>query len=228
LNSFQQIGRAIDAEVKRQTEIYDENGTIDQETRGWDDDAGESHSLRSKEDAMDYRYFPEPDLPPLVITQEYIDERKIAELPIDRRQKYLNEWKLLPDDARILSSERAMSDFFEKTVALTNEPKKSASLILTVILGILKKGDEEIDFSTLKITPEALAKVVNMLKMMKFLLQMHRKWSNYSSMKVVIQMTIVDEKWLRQVNDTGAMEAIVDALSLLLMLHKSRNTSLGK
>jgi aspartyl-tRNA(Asn)/glutamyl-tRNA(Gln) amidotransferase subunit B len=164
LNSFQQIGRAIDAEVKRQIEIYDENGTVDQETRGWDDDAGESHSLRSKEDAMDYRYFPEPDLPPLVITQTYIDERKIAELPIDRRQKYLNEWKLLPDDARILSSERAMSDFFEKTVALTNEPKKSASLILTVILGILKKGDEEIDFSTLKITPEALARVVNMLK----------------------------------------------------------------
>ena len=164
LNSFQQIGRAIDAEVKRQIEIYDENGTVDQETRGWDDDAGESHSLRSKEDAMDYRYFPEPDLPPLVITQEYIDERNIAELPIDRRLKYLNEWKLLPDDARILSSERAMSDFFEKTVSLTNEPKKSASLILTVILGILKKGDEEIDFSTLKITPEALARVVNMLK----------------------------------------------------------------
>ncbi|MCB9807579.1 hypothetical protein H6768_07010 [Candidatus Peribacteria bacterium] len=113
---------------------------------------------------MDYRYFPEPDLPPLIIAQEYIDERKIEELPIDRRLKYLNEWKLLPDDARILSSERAMSDFFEKTVALTNEPKKSASLILTVILGILKKGDEEIDFSTLKITPEGLSRVVNMLK----------------------------------------------------------------
>lgn len=134
LNSFQQIGRAIDAEVKRQTEIYDENGTVDQETRGWDDDAGESHSLRSKEDAMDYRYFPEPDLPPLVITQTYIDERNIAELPIDRRQKYLNEWKLLPDDARILSSDRAMSDFFEKTVALSGDVKKSAALILTVIL----------------------------------------------------------------------------------------------
>lgn len=212
LNSFQQIGRAIDAEVKRQTEIYDENGTLDQETRGWDDDAGESHSLRSKEDAMDYRYFPEPDLPPLVITQEYIDERKIAELPIDRRQKYLNEWKLLPDDARILSSERAMSDFYEKTVALTNEPKKSASLILTVILGILKKGDEEIDFSTLKITPEALAKVVNMLK--------NDEISSTNAQEVVRILlneggdpdAIVDTKGLRQVNDTSAMEAIVDAV----------------
>lgn len=83
---------------------------------------------------MDYRYFPEPDLPPLHLTAEYIAERDISELPIDRRQKYLNEWGLLPDDSRILSSERAMSDFFEKTVAITNEPKKCASLILTVIL----------------------------------------------------------------------------------------------
>jgi len=164
LNSFQQIGRAIDTEVARQTEIYDENGTIDQETRGWDDEAGESHSLRSKEDAMDYRYFPEPDLPPLIITQEYIAERKIAELPIDRRQKYLNDWKLLPDDARILSSDRAMSDFFEKTVQLSSDSKKSASLILTVILGIMKKGDEEVEFTGLKITPQNLARVVEMLK----------------------------------------------------------------
>ena len=210
LNSFQQIGRAIDVEVARQTELYDEWKTIDQETRGWDDEAGESHSLRSKEDAMDYRYFPEPDLPPLVITQEYIDERKIAELPIDRRQKYLNEWKLLPDDARILSSERAMSDFFEKTVALTSDPKKSASLILTVILWILKKGDEEIDFKTLKITPEALARVVNMLKSDEI-----SSTNAQEVVRILLEMggdpdVIVSEKWLKQDNDTGAMEAIVD------------------
>ncbi len=212
LNSFQQIGRAIDAEVKRQKEIYDDNGTLDQETRWWDDEAGESHSLRSKEDAMDYRYFPEPDLPPLVIAQEYIDERKIAELPIDRRQKYLAEWKLLPDDSRILSSDRAMSDFFEKTVNLTNDPKKSSSLILTVILGILKKGEEEIDFSTLKITPEGLARVVNMLK--------EDEISSTNAQEVVRILlerggdpdTIIQEKGLRQVNDTGAMEAIVDTV----------------
>ncbi|MEI6710708.1 MAG: Asp-tRNA(Asn)/Glu-tRNA(Gln) amidotransferase subunit GatB [bacterium] len=92
LNSFQMIGRAIDYEVARQMELYDSGVvTIDQETRGWDDETGESHPLRSKEDAMDYRYFPEPDLPPLRITPEYIAARTIAELPINRRQKYL-EW----------------------------------------------------------------------------------------------------------------------------------------
>ena len=212
LNSFQQIGRAIDTEVARQTEIYDENGTIDQETRGWDDDAGESHSLRSKEDAMDYRYFPEPDLPPLIITQEYIAERKIAELPIDRRQKYLNDWKLLPDDARILSSDRAMSDFFEKTVQLSSDSKKSASLILTVILGIMKKGDEEVEFTGLKITPQNLARVVEMLK--------NDEISSTNAQEVVRILLneggnpdeIVAQKGLWQVNDTGAMEAIVDSV----------------
>jgi aspartyl-tRNA(Asn)/glutamyl-tRNA(Gln) amidotransferase subunit B len=158
------IGRAIDYEVARQAELYDNGAvSIDQETRGWDDETGESHPLRSKEDAMDYRYFPEPDLPPLRISLEYIAARTITELPIDRRQKYL-EWGLLPDDARILSSERAMSDFFEKTVALTSDAKKSSSLILTVMLGILKKSDEEIDFTTLRITPESLARVVEMMK----------------------------------------------------------------
>lgn len=210
LNSFQQIGRAIDAEVARQTEIYDNSWTVDQETRGWDDDAGESRSLRSKEDAMDYRYFPEPDLPPLRLTPEYIAERAISELPMDRREKYLDEWKLLPDDARILSSDRAMSDFFEKTVALSDDPKKSTSLILTVILGILKKGDEEVDFSALRITPEQLARIVYLLKTDEI--------SSTNSQEVVRILleeggdpdAIIDAQGLRQVNDTGAMEAIVE------------------
>lgn len=210
LNSFQMIGRAIDYEVARQMELY-ESGveTIDQETRGWDDETGESHPLRSKEDAMDYRYFPEPDLPPLCITPEYIGARTIAELPIDRRQKYL-EWWLLADDARILSSERAMSDFFEKTVVLTNDAKKCSSLILTVMLGILKKYDEEIDFTTLRISPESLARVVEMMK--------NDEISSTNAQEVVRILLelggdpdeIVEKKWLKQVNDTGLMETIVD------------------
>ncbi len=210
LNSFQMIGRAIDYEVARQAELYDNGAvSIDQETRGWDDETGESHPLRSKEDAMDYRYFPEPDLPPLRISLEYIAARTITELPIDRRQKYL-EWGLLTDDARILSSERAMSDFFEKTVALTNDPKKCSSLILTVMLGILKKSDEEIDFTTLRISPESLARVVEMME--------NDEISSTNAQEVVRILLevggnpdeIVEKKWLKQVNDTGLMETIVE------------------
>ena len=85
INSFASIARAIDVEYARQGEIYESGATLDQETRGWNDERGYSTSLRSKEDAMDYRYFPDPDLPPLILTKEYIQERDIGELPIDRR-----------------------------------------------------------------------------------------------------------------------------------------------
>lgn len=210
LNSFQMIGRAIDYEVARQAELYDSGvATIDQETRGWNDETGESHPLRSKEDAMDYRYFPEPDLPPLRITPDYIAARTIAELPIDRRKKYL-WWWLLPDDARILSSERAMSDFFEKTVSLTHDAKKCSSLILTVMLGILKKSDEEIDFTALRITPESLARIVEMMKNDEI-----SSTNAQEIVRILLEMggdpdEIVEKKWLKQVNDTAAMDAIVE------------------
>lgn len=92
-----------------------------------------SHSLRSKEDAMDYRYFPEPDLPPLVIDPKYIEERAATELPIDRRKKYEEEYKLSRDDARILSEDRILSDFYEKIVNLSKDPKKSCSIITTIL-----------------------------------------------------------------------------------------------
>lgn len=89
INSFSAIGRAIDNEYKRQIKIVEAGGTVSQETRGWDDEKGMSSSQRSKEDAMDYRYFPEPDLPPLVISREFIEARAIGDLPIDRRVKYV-------------------------------------------------------------------------------------------------------------------------------------------
>ncbi len=88
INSFSSIGRAIDNEYARQIEIYENGGSLDQETRWWNDEKWFSTPLRSKEDAMDYRYFPDPDLPPLTLTQTFLDERTISELPIDRRIKY--------------------------------------------------------------------------------------------------------------------------------------------
>jgi aspartyl-tRNA(Asn)/glutamyl-tRNA(Gln) amidotransferase subunit B len=107
INSFSSIGRAIDTEFSRQVRLLDEGKQIDQETRGWDDDKGQSHTMRSKEDAMDYRYFPEPDLLPIVLEDHFIEEcrKSLPELPIDKRLRYLNEFKLGEDDARILSAD---------------------------------------------------------------------------------------------------------------------------
>jgi aspartyl-tRNA(Asn)/glutamyl-tRNA(Gln) amidotransferase subunit B len=102
--------------------------------------------MRSKEDAMDYRYFPEPDLPALVLTKEYIEARTISELPIDRRIKYLNEYKLQEDDARILSNERTISDYYENLVKLTSDPKKSCSYITTILLAHFKESSEDVSF----------------------------------------------------------------------------------
>ena len=112
---------------------------------------------------MDYRYFPDPDLPPLLLSKEYLEERKIAELPIDRRIKYREEYKLIEDDARILSNDRLTSDFYEELVRLTHDPKKSCSYITTVLFAIFEANAEKIDLSHIKCTPDEIAHVITMV-----------------------------------------------------------------
>ena len=150
INSFASIARAIDVEYARQVEIYETGATLDQETRGWNDERGYSTSLRSKEDAMDYRYFPDPDLPPLILTKEYIQERDIGELPIDRRLRYLSEYKLSEDDARILSADRLTSDFYDELIAISGDAKKSCSYITTILFAIFEAHHSPIDLSHVK------------------------------------------------------------------------------
>lgn len=150
INSFSSIGRAIDVEFVRQIDIYEAGGTIDQETRGWSDERGVSTPMRSKEDAMDYRYFPDPDLPPLRLTREFIDERKIDELPMDRRLKYSSEYKLIEDDARILSGDHITSDFYEELVSITKDPKKSCSYITTILFAIFEAQDTKMGLADIK------------------------------------------------------------------------------
>lgn len=212
INSFSSIGRAIDTEYARQCELYEEGKAPDQETRGWNDEKGFSTPLRSKEDAMDYRYFPDPDLPPLTITRAYIEERQISELPIDRRMKYKNEYKLIEDDARILSGDRLTSDFYEELVRLTQDPKKSCSYITTVLFAIFEWHHEKIDLSHVKSGVAEVAEVIQMVNADEL---------SSTNSKLVIEKLVfewgtarewVESLWLKQTNDTGALEAIVDAV----------------
>lgn len=168
--------------------------------------------MRSKEDAMDYRYFPEPDLPPLTLTREFIDERKIDELPIDRRMKYISEYKLIEDDARILSNDRLTSDFYEELVNLTNDPKKSCSYITTVLFALFEAHHEKIDLSHIQAPTEEIARVIQLV---------NEDALSSTNSKVVIEKLVfeggmadawVDSLGLRQTNDTGALEAIVDQI----------------
>lgn len=211
LNSTSSIWRAIDNEVKRQTKIYEAGQEVDQETRWWDDEKGMSSSQRSKEDAMDYRYFPDPDLLPIVLDDEYIQSAKkeLVELPIERRLKYLEEYKLSEDDARLLTTDRELSDYFEELNSLTNDPKKSCSYITTILLSLIKESDNEIEISDLKFEIKELARVIELVN--------KDELSSTNSKEVVLELfnngwrtdEIVDSKWLRQSNDLTALEDIV-------------------
>ena len=210
INSFASIARAIDVEYARQIEIYETGATLDQETRGWNDERGYSTSLRSKEDAMDYRYFPDPDLPPLILTKEYIQDRDIGELPIDRRLRYLSEYKLSEDDARILSADRLTSDFYDELVAISGDAKKSCSYITTILFAIFEAHHSPIDLSHVKWGAREVANVIQMVNTDEL---------SSTNSKVVIEKLVfewgtasewVEKLWLKQSNDTTALEAIVD------------------
>lgn len=212
INSFSSIGRAIDVEFNRQCEMVENGEVFYQETRGWNDEKWFSTPLRSKEDAMDYRYFPDPDLPPLVIAREFIDERCISELPIDRRLKYKNDYKLIEDDARILSNDRVTSDFYEQLVTLTWDPKKSCSYITTVLFALFEGHIDKIWLQDIKAETAEIAEVIKMVNADEL---------SSTNSKTVIEKLVFEwglaHEWveslgLKQTNDTAALEAIVDAI----------------
>jgi len=212
VNSFSAIWRVIDHEVKRQAKILDKWWVVEQETRGWDDEKWISVVQRSKEDAMDYRYFPEPDLLPIELDDDFIEEvkKEIPELPIDKRIRYLKDYKLSPDDARLLTTDRELSEYFDKLVELTKDPKKSCSYITTVLLALMKEDEEINKISDLKFDIEELAKVIELVN--------KDELSSTNSKQVIEELfknwwetdIIVDENNLRQKNDMWALEAIVD------------------
>lgn len=212
LNSFSGIWRAIDHEIKRQTKILEKGWIIDQETRWWNDETGISVTQRSKEDAMDYRYFPEPDLLPIILTDEFIEEAKatIPELPHNKRKRYLTEYKLNDDDARLLTTDRELSEYFDELVKLTKDAKKSCSYITTILLAIIKEDEEINSILDLKFDIKELAKVIELVN--------SDELSSTNSKQVVEELfknwwktdIIVDENNLRQKNDMWALEQIVD------------------
>ncbi len=145
LNSFRSIQRAIESEIERQTKILDDGGKVVQETRRFDDATGTTSSLRSKENANDYRYFPEPDILSIMFTDEDIEKAKseIPLLPHERVAKYVNEYKLTEEDARVITLEKYISDFYDDTVAIYPEYKSVANMFLTEVMRRVKETDSE-------------------------------------------------------------------------------------
>ncbi|MGA2072225.1 MAG: Asp-tRNA(Asn)/Glu-tRNA(Gln) amidotransferase subunit GatB [Terriglobia bacterium] len=160
LNSFRFLQKALEYEIERQIEILDGGGTIHQETRLWDSREQRTYGMRSKEFAHDYRYFPEPDLLPVVITEEWKDEvrRSLPELPEPRRERFLRDYSLTDYDAAQLTSSRALADYFEQVAKACGEPKLAANWVLSELLYLLKEANKEITESP--ISAQALAELV--------------------------------------------------------------------
>jgi aspartyl-tRNA(Asn)/glutamyl-tRNA(Gln) amidotransferase subunit B len=211
LNSFRALVRASQYEIERQTKIYEEGGTVLQETLGWDDMRGVTVSQRSKEDAHDYRYFPEPDLPPLQLSDSWIEmiRGRLPELPEAKTARFVSDFGLTLSDARFLTSERSLADYFERVVAKSKSPAKTVhSWMSGEFMRIL--NDSGTDIQDVPVSPEAFAQLVDMVT---------DKVISGNAGKVVLNelfknggdpAQIVKEKNLAQVSDTGFIQETID------------------
>ena len=145
MNSFRSITRAIEYEIERQIDVLEDSGKIEQETLRWDDVSGKTFSMRDKEDAQDYRYFPEPDLVAIKLSEEYIETIKnsLPELPESRKQRYLEEYVLSEKDANIITASKYLSDLFESAIKICNNPKSVNNWIISDISRILNETEME-------------------------------------------------------------------------------------
>ena len=211
VNSIRFVMQAVEAEARRQIEVWESGGTVDQETRLFDTTRGITRSMRSKEDAHDYRYFPDPDLPPLVVDPAWIEELKagLPELPDARRTRYVNEFGLSAYDASVLVAEKETAAFYEE-VAAGRDPKVAANWVMGDFFAMLNRMGKGIEDSP--VTAQHLGALLDLIadktlsgKMAKEVLEAMGETGKPPG-------TIVEERGLRQVTDTGAIEAAVDAI----------------
>jgi aspartyl-tRNA(Asn)/glutamyl-tRNA(Gln) amidotransferase subunit B len=162
LNSLKAIGRAIEYEINRQAEILDNGGTVVQETRRYNDNHGDTKALRSKEEAHDYRYFPEPDIPPVLISDEDIEEirKSMPEMPQSRFKRYTEEYGLPEEDARLIISSKEFSDFYDEAVKINPDYKQISNLMLVELNRNLNESEKTV--SDVSFSPADLANLVKM------------------------------------------------------------------
>jgi aspartyl-tRNA(Asn)/glutamyl-tRNA(Gln) amidotransferase subunit B len=163
LNSFRHVQRALEFEIARQIDVVAAGGAVNHETRLWDAATGRTMTMRGKEEAHDYRYFPEPDLPPLTLDPAWIDEIRasVPELPEARRRRFVEQYGLPEYDAGVLTSSRALGDYFEATAAASGNPKASSNWVMGALTARL--NEEGMDITRVPVTPEALAGLIRLI-----------------------------------------------------------------
>lgn len=207
VNSFSALQRAIEYEIDRQIDIVEDGGKVVQETRLWDDNARETRSMRGKEDAHDYRYFPEPDLMPLEISREWVQEikDKMPELPEQKRQRYMG-LGLSEYDAGVIVEQMGLALFFDKVLESGATPKIAVNFIMGEIAAYLK--EEHLEISDTKLTPENLCELISLIE--------KNTISNNIGKQIIIDMMkdgskaseIVEKRGLSQISDEGAIKEI--------------------
>ena len=209
LNSFKAIARAIEGERERQIELLEEGKAVVQETRRWDDNKESSYAMRSKEDAQDYRYFPEPDLVPIAISGEWIEQIRARqpELQTEKLERYKKEFDIPEYDAKIITGSKHMADIFEAASALCGKPKKVSNWLMVETLRLLKERGmepEEISFS-----PENLAKLVNLTESRAINSTVAKEVFEKIFAQDIDPEIYVEEHGLKTVNDEGALEEVI-------------------
>jgi aspartyl-tRNA(Asn)/glutamyl-tRNA(Gln) amidotransferase subunit B len=211
VNSIRFIGQAIEHEARRQIGIIEDGGSIDQETRLFDPGKGETRSMRSKEEAHDYRYFPDPDLLPLEFDQAYVDDlaQHLPELPDPKKARFIADYGLSPYDAGVLVQERASADFFEAAAA-GRDGKTAANWVINELFGRLNKEGHGIEDSP--VSAEQLGGIIDLIgekvisgKIAKDVFEL--VWTEGGDPR-----ELVESRGMRQVTDTGAIEAAVDEI----------------
>jgi aspartyl-tRNA(Asn)/glutamyl-tRNA(Gln) amidotransferase subunit B len=210
VNSFKFVQKAIEYEIKRQAQVLDDGGKVVQETRLFDSSKGVTFSMRSKEEAHDYRYFPEPDLVPILVARETVEaiKKTIPELPDAKRERFVSEYGLPEYDADMLTQSRALAAYYEEAAKLSGQPKVISNWIMGELMRLMNAEGKEIE--DCPITPGKLAGMVKMIvdgvistKIAKTVFE-----EMYKSGKAA--ETVVQEQGLVQVSDTGAIEQIID------------------
>jgi aspartyl-tRNA(Asn)/glutamyl-tRNA(Gln) amidotransferase subunit B len=164
MNSFRHVEKALEYEIKRQIALLEDGGEVVQETRLWNVDKGITISMRGKEEAHDYRYFPDPDLVPLKIDEKWVEEirKSLPELPDEKKERFIRQYQIPEYDAEILTSTKPLSGYYEETATLFNEPKTVSNWIMGDLLRELKRDEREID--QCPVTPKHLAEMLSMIK----------------------------------------------------------------
>jgi aspartyl-tRNA(Asn)/glutamyl-tRNA(Gln) amidotransferase subunit B len=204
--------RAIEYEIERQIELIESGGRVTQETRLWDEKAGKTRVMRSKEEAHDYRYFPEPDLPPLKVTSEFIERvrAEMPELPDVRRKRFMEQYELSFSDASQLNSDKSLADYYEAVASASGNPRAAANWIRSELLRELETAGKSAAESP--VSPQALAELIKMVD--------EEKISGKQAKDVLVEMNstgrtameIVEERGLVQVSDTSEIEKIADEI----------------